>query len=184
MKSFQKLKECLTTTLVLALPQGIERFVIYIDAFNQGHGLVLMQNDKVVAYDLRELKVCEKNYPTHDLKFGAIDFALNVWRHYLYGAKFKVFTNHKSLTYIFTQKDLNLRQRRWLKFIKDYHFSIPYHPRKTNVVADALSRNPQAKIFNMKVTQWRLMEDIIEVNPVYKLNSLFANLTISNNLVD
>ena len=182
--SFKRLKECLTTAPVLTLPEGVDEFVIYTDASNQGYGAVLMQNDKVVAYASRQLKVHEKNYPTHDLELGAVVFALKVWRHYLYGAKFEVFTDHKSLKYIFTQQDLNLRQRRWLEFIKDYDFSIFYHPGKANVVADALSRNPQAKISNIMATQWRLMENIIEVNPVCKLNSLLANLTISNDLVD
>ena len=100
--SFKRLKECLTTAPILTLPEGVEGFVIYTDASNQGYGAVLMQNDKVVAYASRQLKVHEKNYPTHDLELGAVVFALKVWRHYLYGAKFEVFTDHKSLKYIFT----------------------------------------------------------------------------------
>ena len=126
----------------------------------------------------------EKNYPTHDLELGAVVFALKVWRHYLYGAKFEVFTDHKSLKYIFTQQDLNLRQRRWLEFIKDYDFSISYHPGKANVVADALSQNLVGKLSVVMTTQWKMMEDSIEVNPVCQLNSLMGNLSISNELVD
>ena len=182
--SFQTLKKCLTTTPVLTLPQGIEGFVIYTDASNQGNGAVLMQHGKVIAYASRQLKVHEKNYPTHDLELGAVVFALKVWRHYLYGAQFEVFTDHKSLKYIFTHQDLNLRQRRWLEFIKDYDFSIAYHPGKANVVADSLSQNPLGKLSSMMATQWKILEDIIEVNPVCMINSLMGNLSISNDLVD
>ena len=82
----------------------------------------------------------EKNYPTHDLELAAVVFALKIWRHYLYGVHVDMFTDHKSLQYLFTQKELNLRQRRWLEFLKDYDMSVHYHPRKANVVADALRR--------------------------------------------
>ena len=87
----------------------MDGFVIYTDALDQGYGAVLMQNAKVIAYASRQLKVHEKNYPTHNLELGAVVFALKVWRHYLYRATFEVFTDHKSLKYIFTQQDLNLR---------------------------------------------------------------------------
>ena len=137
---------------------------------------MLIQNVKVVAYASRQLKVHEKNYPTHDLELGAVVFALKVWRHYLYGATFEVFTDHKSFKYIFSQQDLNLRQQRWLEFINDYDFSISYHPGKANVVADALSQNPVGKLSVMMATQWRMMESIIEVSPVCQLNSLMGTL--------
>nr|KYP59799.1 Retrovirus-related Pol polyprotein from transposon 17.6 [Cajanus cajan] len=99
-----------------------------------------MQNRRVVAYASRQLKNHERNYPTHDLELAAMVFALKIWRHYLYGARFSVFSDHKSLKYLFDQKELNMRQRRWMEFLKDYDFQLMYHPGKANVVADALSR--------------------------------------------
>ncbi|MCI26889.1 CCHC-type integrase, partial [Trifolium medium] len=105
-----------------------------------GLGSVLMQNGQVVAYASRQLKVHERNYPTHDLELTAVVFVLKIWRHYLYGSRFEVFSDHKSLKYLFDQKELNMRQRRWLEFLKDYDFKLSYHPGKANVVADALSR--------------------------------------------
>ena len=80
------------------------------------------------------------NYPTHDLDLAAVVHALKIWRHYLYGTSCQIMTDHKSLKYIFTQRELNMRQRRWLELIKDYDLDIVYHPGKANVVADALSR--------------------------------------------
>ncbi|KAK8578799.1 hypothetical protein V6N12_069143 [Hibiscus sabdariffa] len=99
-----------------------------------------MQCDNVVAYASRQLKPHELNYPTHDLKLTAVVFALKIWRHCLYGEKCHMFTGHKSLRYLLTQKDLNLRQRRWMKLLKDYDLVTVYHPGKANVIADALSR--------------------------------------------
>ena len=89
---------------------------------------------------LDSFKVYEKNYPTHDLELAAVVFALKIWRHYLYGVHVDVFNNHKRLQYVFTQKELNLRQRRWLEFLKDYDMRVHYHPGEANVVAHALSR--------------------------------------------
>ena len=88
------------------------------------------------------MKTHEQNYPTHDLELAAVVLALKIWRHYLYGVHCEVFTNHQSLKYIFSQKDLNLRQTRWLEFLKDYDIHFQYHPGKANVVPDALSRRP------------------------------------------
>ena len=99
-----------------------------------------MQEGKVVAYSSKQLKPHEKNYPTHDLKLAAIVFALKIWRHYLYGEKCFIYTDHKSLKYLPSQRELNLRQRRWMELIKDYDCVIDYHAGKANVVADALSR--------------------------------------------
>ncbi|WMV51153.1 hypothetical protein MTR67_044538, partial [Solanum verrucosum] len=124
---FQTLKDKLVSAPILSLPDGLEGFVVYCDASRVGLGCVLMQNGKVIAYASRQLKVHEKNYPTHDLELAAVVFALKIWRHYFYGVHVDVFTDHKSLQYVFTQKDLNLRQRRWLEFLKDYDMSVHYH---------------------------------------------------------
>ena len=104
-----------------------------------------MQNEKVIAYASRQLKTHEKNYTTHDLELGAVVFALKIWRHYLYGTKCTVFTDHKSLQYILEQKELNMRQRRWLELLSDYDCEIKYHLGKANVAADALSRKERLK---------------------------------------
>jgi hypothetical protein len=160
-KSFQELKRRLTTAPVLTLPDIQRDFVVYCDASRQGLGCVLMQDGKVVAYASRQLKPHEQNYPTHDLEFAAIVHALKIWRHYLIGNKCKIYTDHKSLQYIFTQPDLNLRQRRWLELVKDYNLEIHYHPGKANVVGDALSRKSYEKAAP-KSTQ--LQEEMARLN--------------------
>ena len=138
--SFQTLKEKLITAPVLVLPNPREPFEVYCDASKMGLGGVLMQKGQVVAYASRQLKTHERNYPTHDLELAAVVFALKMWRHYLFGSKFEVLSDHKNLKKLFSQKELNMRQRRWLEFLKDYDFELSYHPDKANVVADALSR--------------------------------------------
>ncbi|CAA0806248.1 Uncharacterized mitochondrial protein AtMg00860, partial [Striga hermonthica] len=138
--SFLELKRRLTSAPVLTIPDPTLEFTIYSNASKMGLGCVLMQQGKVVAYASRQLKPHEVNYPTHDLELAAVVHALKIWRHYLYGGKCEIFTDHKSLKYIFTQKELNMRQRRWLELMKDYDCTISYHPGKANVVADALSR--------------------------------------------
>ncbi|GKD92877.1 reverse transcriptase domain-containing protein, partial [Tanacetum coccineum] len=138
--AFQQLKQKLCEAPILALPEGNDDFVIYCDASLQGLGAVLMQREKVIAYASRQFKPHEENYTTHDLELGAVVFALKIWRHYLYGTKCTVFTNHKSLQHILDQKELNMRQRRWLELLTDYDCEIHYHPGKANVVADALSQ--------------------------------------------
>ena len=144
------MKGRLTSAPVLALPNGRDGFVVYSDASWQGLGCVLMQNDRMIAYAFRQLKKHEENYPTHDLELAAVVFALNIWKHYLYGVPCRIFTDHKSLQYIFTQKALNLRQRRWFELIKDYDCTIEYHSGKANVVEDALSRQPEISMSHMR----------------------------------
>ncbi|GJU48076.1 putative reverse transcriptase domain-containing protein [Tanacetum coccineum] len=143
--AFQTLKNKLCSVPILALPQGAENFIVYYDASHKGLGAVLMQNEKVIAYVSRQLKIHEKNYTTHDLELGAVVFALKLWRHYLYRTKCIVFSNHKSLQHILNQKELNMRQHRWLELLGDYDCEIHYHPGKANVVADALSRKERIK---------------------------------------
>ncbi|GJS37068.1 putative reverse transcriptase domain-containing protein [Tanacetum coccineum] len=108
--------------------------MVYYDASHKGLGAVLMQKEKVIAYASRQLKVQEKNYTTHDLELGAVVFALKTWRLYLYGTKYVVFIDHKCLQHILDQKELNMRQRRWLELLSDYDCEIRYHPRKANVI--------------------------------------------------
>ncbi|GJY38432.1 putative reverse transcriptase domain-containing protein [Tanacetum coccineum] len=105
--------------------------------------------DKVIAYASRQLKIHEKNYTTHNLELGAVVFALKIWRHYLYGTKSVIYTDHKSLQHIFDQKELNMRQRRWLELFSDYECEIKYHPGKANVVADALTQGEAFKDENV-----------------------------------
>ncbi|GJX42874.1 putative reverse transcriptase domain-containing protein [Tanacetum coccineum] len=130
--SFQLLKEKLCSAPILALPEGAENFIVYCDASHKGLGVVLMQNEMVIAYASRQLKIHKKNYTTHDMELEAVVFALKIWRHYLYGTKCTVFTNHKSLQQILHQNKLNIRQRRWLELLSDYDCEIRYHPGKAN----------------------------------------------------
>ncbi|KAG8496993.1 hypothetical protein CXB51_008184 [Gossypium anomalum] len=152
-QSFKKLKTLLTEAPILVLPEPGKEFVVYSDASLNGLGCVLMQDGKVIAYASRQLKPYEKNYLTHDLELATIVFALTIWRHYLYGETFYIFTDHKNLKYLMTQNELNLRQRRWLELIKDYNLVIDYHLGKANIVADALSRK---SLFALKAMDARL----------------------------
>nr|GFB74873.1 putative reverse transcriptase domain-containing protein [Tanacetum cinerariifolium] len=123
-----------------AILELLKKEELSCDASNKGLGVVLMQREKVISYASRQLKVHEKNYTTHDLELGAVVFVLKIWRHYLYGTKCTVFTDHKSLQHILDQKELNMRQYRWLELLSDYDYEIHYHPGKENVIADAWSR--------------------------------------------
>ncbi|WVZ97235.1 hypothetical protein U9M48_042785 [Paspalum notatum var. saurae] len=135
--AFDELKKRLTTAPVLTLPDQQKKFIVYCDA---------SRNGKVIAYASQQLRKHEVNYPTHDLELAAVVHALKIWRHYLFGQRCEIYTDHKSLKYIFTQNELNMRQQRWLELIKDYDMKIHYHPGKANVVADALSRKSYANI--------------------------------------
>ncbi|KAJ9541044.1 hypothetical protein OSB04_027550 [Centaurea solstitialis] len=184
-KSFEELRKRLITTPILALPSGSEGFQIYSDASKSGLGCVLMQHGRVIAYASRQLKSYEVNYPTHDLELAAVIFALKIWRHYLYGETCDIFTDHKSLKYIFTQKDLNMRQRRWLELLKDYDVRIQYHPGKANVVADALSRKSSGSISSL-IAQPHIAFDLerMGINLCYHGgNELLASLTVEPTLV-
>ncbi|KAK8936665.1 hypothetical protein KSP39_PZI012024 [Platanthera zijinensis] len=185
--AFDLLKERLTTAPILILPSGTEGFQIYSDASYKGLGCVLMQHGKVIAYASRQLKDAEKNYPTHDLELAAVVFALKIWRHYLYGVKCEIYTDHKSLKYIFTQKELNLRQRRWLEFIKDYDMDIHYHPGKANVVADALSRKSvggAAPLYNIRLLRELEKAEIIPLMTATDKQSQLFQMQIHYTLKD
>ncbi|KAJ9547079.1 LOW QUALITY PROTEIN: hypothetical protein OSB04_019622 [Centaurea solstitialis] len=129
-QAFNTLKEKLTRAPILSLPNGTDGFMVFSDASRLGLGCVLMQEGK--------LKVHERNYPIHDMELAAMVFELKIWRHYLFGTKCQIYTDHKSLQYLFNQKELNMR--RWIELLSDYDCKILYHPDKANVVADALSR--------------------------------------------
>nr|GEW81043.1 putative reverse transcriptase domain-containing protein [Tanacetum cinerariifolium] len=144
-EAFCILKEKLCNAHVLALPDGPNDIVVYYDASNQGFGCVMTQRGKVIAYASRQLKVHEKHYTTHDLELGAAVFALKIWRHYLYETKSVIYTDRKSLQYISDQKELNMRQMRWIELLSDYECEICYHIGKESVVADALSRKERLK---------------------------------------
>ena len=175
-QSFQTLKDKLTTAPVLAPPDTKKDFVIYCDASRQGLGCVLMQDRKVIAYGSRQVRPHEMNYPTHDLELAAVIYALKLWRHYLLGNRCEIYTDHKSLKYLFTQPDLNLRQQRWMEAITDYDLGISYTPGKANVMADALSRKSYCCELMVQLQQPLLYEELrklnIEIVPQGYLNTL------------
>ena len=143
---------------VLTQPTSGKEYTLYSHASGIGLGCVLMQDGKAVAYASMQLKPHEQNYPTHDLELAVVVFALKIWRHYLYGEKCRIYTDHKNLKYLLTQKELNLRQWRWLELFKDYDCVIDYHPRNANVVADALSRKAMTALL-IQCSEWRIVSD-------------------------
>ena len=145
---------------MLVLPSGPGRFLVYSNASRVGLGCMLMQYSRVIAYASRQLKKHEQNYPTHDLEMAVVIFALKVWRHYLYGETYDIYTDHKSLKYIFQQKDLNLRQRRWMELLKNYDCTILYHPSKANVIANALSRKSMSSLAHIAPMKRSLVREI------------------------
>jgi hypothetical protein len=162
--SFNQLKFRLMSPPVLIMPDLQKGFDIYCDVCRQGLGCVFMQEEHVIAYASCQLQKYEINYPTHDLELAAVVHALKIWRHYIMGTKCQVYTDHKSLKYIFTQKDLNLRQRRWLELIKYYYLEIHYHPGKANLVADALSRKEHVHADIVAQLPDELVEDFKQLN--------------------
>ena len=183
-RSFQELKQRLTTTPVLALPDISKDFVVYCDASRRGLGCVLMQGGKVIAYASRQLKEHENRYPTHDLELAAVVHALKIWRHYLIGNKCAIYTDHKSMKYFFTQEDLNMRQRRWLQLIKDYDLEIHYHLGKANVVVDALSRKSYYHTLITESVPPKLKEEIDDFQLEILPHGLLNELCIQYDLID
>ena len=140
---------------------------MYCDTSRAELGCVLMQSGRIVAYGSRQLKNHEQNYPTHDMELAVVVFALNIWRHYLYGEEFEVCSDQKSLKYIFTQRDLNMRQRRWIEFLEDYEFTLHYHPGKANVVVDALSRKSRGVLASIASREWLMLETVGQLRLQY-----------------
>jgi hypothetical protein len=170
-ESFETLKKKLTTSPILILPDVHKPFSVYCDASYTGLGCVLMQEGRVVAYSSRQLNIHEKNYLTHDLELAVVVHALKTWRHYLYGQKCDIYTDHKSLKYIFTQSELNMRQQKWLELIKDYELEIHYHQGKANVVADALSRKSQVNMLAAHLMSYELAKKFERVSHGFMNNT-------------
>ena len=184
--SFEELKKKLVSAPVLVIPSGSGGFVIYSDASHQGLGCVLMQHGKVVTYASRQLKPYEKNYPTHDLKLAAMVFSLKIWRHYLYGETCEIYTDHKSLKYLFSQKELNMRQRRWIELLKDYDCRILYHHGKANAVADVLSKKSYGSMSTLRSKQTQLFYDLMALQAHFQTlepSVLLANITVQPDLI-
>jgi hypothetical protein len=139
-------------------------FDVYCDASSIGLGCVLMQEGRVIAYASRQLRRHEEHYPTHDLELVAVVHALKIWRHYLLRNICHIYTDHKSLKYIFTQSELNMIQRRWLELIKDYDLEIHYHLGKANVVADALSHKASCHCLTVGSPDTTLCQEMERLN--------------------
>ncbi|KAJ9539086.1 hypothetical protein OSB04_031819 [Centaurea solstitialis] len=182
--AFQTLKDCLTRAPILALPEGNDDFVVYSDASKLGLGCVLMQRGKVIAYASRQFKEYKKNYPTHDLELASFVFALKLWLHYLYGTKCQLFTDHKSLKYIFDQTTLNMRQQRAMELIKDYDCEILYHPGKANVVVDALSRKAHVASICYTITHVTMKSTLIDDLHRWQIEALMPEHMKSERMVD
>ena len=186
-KAFHTLREQLTTAPVLAQPDNTKSFDVYCDASGTGLGCVLMQDNRVIAYASRALRPHEQNYPTHDLELAAVIHALKIWRHYLMGTHCNIYTDNKSLKYIFTQADLNMRQRRWLELIKDYDLEVHYHPGKANVVADALSRKAHCHCLSVESYSETLCHEMrklqLEIIPQGTLNHISVETTLHDQII-
>ena len=162
---------------------------MYCDASRAGLGCVLMQSGRVVAYGSLQLKNHEQNYPTHDMDLEAVVFTLKILSPYLYGVEFEVYSDHKSLKYIFTQRDLNMRQRRWMEFLEDYDFTLHYYPGKENVVADALSRKSQGALPSIASQEWWMLKSAGQFGLQYReqtqstLGSLVATPSLLSRVI-
>jgi hypothetical protein len=163
-EAFEQLKVLLTTAPVLAQPDIEKPFDVYCDASGSGLGCVLMQKGRLIAYASRQLRQHEEHYPTHDLELAAVVHALRIWHHYLLGNICHIYTDHKSLMYIFIHSELNMRQRRWLELIKDNELEIHYHLGKANVVADALSHKASYHCLMMKTSNITLCQEMEKLN--------------------
>jgi hypothetical protein len=180
-KAFHTLRQHLTSAPVLVQPDNSKPFEVFCDASGTGLGCVLMHEGRVIAYASWALRPHEINYPTHDLELAAVVHALKIWRHYLMGNCCNIFTDHKSLKYIFTQSELNMRQRRWLELIKDYDLEVYYHLGKANVVADALSRKVHCNHLELEPVSDPLCEEMRRLNlEVVDQGNLYALATESN----
>jgi hypothetical protein len=185
--AFHTIRDHLTTATVLAQPNVSKPFNICCDALGIGLGCVLMQDNRVIAYASRALRAHEQNYPTHDLELAAFIHALKIWRHHLMGTKCHIYTDHNSLKYIFTQADLNMRQRRWLELIKDYDLEVHYHPGKANVVADALSRKAHCSCLSVEAFNetlcWEMRKLNLEIISQGDLNHLSVEAMLRDSIV-
>jgi hypothetical protein len=183
-KAFHTLRQHLTSAPVLVQPDNSKPFEVFCDASGTGLGCVLMQEGRVIAYASRALRPHEINYPTHDLELAAVVHALKIWRHYLMSNRCNIFTDHKSLKYIFTQPELNMRQRRWLELIKDYDLEVHYHPGKANVVADAPSRKVHCNHLELEPVSNPLCEEMRRLNLQVVQRGNFYTLAAESNLYD
>jgi hypothetical protein len=185
-EAFHTLRKLLTSAPVLALPDNTQPFDVYCDASGNGLGCVLMQSNRVIAYVSRALQNHEQNYPTHDLELAAVIHALKIWGHHLMGAKCNIYTDHKSLKYIFTQADLNMRQRRLLELIKNYDLEVHYYG-KANVVANALSRKAHCHCLSIETFNDTLCNQMrklnLEIIPQGSLNLLCIEPTLQDRII-
>jgi hypothetical protein len=172
---------------VLAQSDNSKPYEVYCDASGTGLGCVLMQENRVIAYASKALRPHEKIYPTHDLELAAVVHALKIWRHYLMGTHCNIYTDHKSLKYIFTQANLNMRQRRWLELIKDYDLEVHYHPGKAHVVADALSHKVHCNCLSAESYRDTLCSELgklrLEIVPQGMLNTISVESVLWDKLL-
>jgi hypothetical protein len=163
-EAFEQVKTLQPIAPVLAQPDIEKSFDVYCDASGIGLGCVLMQEGRVIAYASRQLRQHEEHYPTHDLELATVVHAPKIWRHYLLGNVCHMYTDHKSLKYIFTQSELNMRHSRWLELIKDYGLEIHYQPGKANVVVDALSRKAFCHCLTVGLSDTTLCQEMKILN--------------------